>query len=286
MQARILSTLFALAARLPLATNHALGALLGYAVYWLSPSYARRLRENLAGAGLAAQPGTLRANIRETGKGMLELPWVWQRPYEEVLAKVRRCDGWQHVETAHTNGRGVIFLTPHLGCFEMLSLYIAKHYPMTSLYRPPRQAFLDRMMKTGRQRGQATLAPADMSGVRLLLKALKRGECIGMLPDQAPGNGEGTWTPFFGRPAYTMTLFGRLLSATGATAILCVSERLPAGAGYALRFEPLAFDAERPTEPQLNAVLERAILALPAQYLWSYNRYKVPHGAPPLGVSD
>ncbi len=276
-------------ARLPLAWLHAIGAWVGMAAYRLSGRYATRLRENLRRSGVLSGDDyrvALRANVREAGKGVLELPWVWLRPYATVLAGVRRRIGWEHVEAAHAQGKGVIFLTPHLGCFEMVGLYIAQHYPMTSMYRPPRQAFLDRLMLRGRQRGHATLAPADLGGVRLLLKALKRGESIGILPDQAPGNGEGVWVPFFGRPAYTMTLFGRLLTASKAPVILCHGVRLPHGRGYDLYFAPLVFDLEQAVEPQLNAALERLIRSCPEQYLWSYNRYKVPRGANPPPESE
>lgn len=285
-----MSLLFDLIARLPLSLLYRLGGPFGWLVYWLSGRYAARLRENLRHAGLtdteAAYRKLLHANIREAGRGVLELPWVWLRPYEQVLAGVRNCFGWEHVEAAHAQGKGVIFLTPHLGCFEMLGLYIAQRYPLTSMYRSPRQAFLDRMMLRGRRRGQVTLAPADMGGVRLLLKALRRGECIGILPDQAPSNGEGVWVPFFGRPAYTMTLFGRLLMSSQAPVILCHSVRLPHGQGYDLHFAQLSFDPAQAVEPQLNRTLEQLIRTYPEQYLWSYNRYKVPRGANPPPIEE
>lgn len=136
-------------------------------------------------------------------------------------------------------------------------------------------------MRSGRERGQAKLAKADMSGVRLLFKALKRGEAIGMLPDQAPSQGEGEWVDFFNRPAYTMTLAGRLAEASGAAVLLVSAERQDTGQGYVIRFEPLALDFEQSVARQINAALERLIRAFPAQYLWSYNRYKVPDGVLP-----
>ncbi len=136
-------------------------------------------------------------------------------------------------------------------------------------------------MHEGRERGQTKLAPTDLGGVRQLLKALKRGEVIGVLPDQVPGNGEGEWAPFFGRPAYTMTLIGRLVESSGATVVMCRSERLPRGEGYALYFAPLAIDAAISIPEQINAALETVIRNCPEQYLWSYNRYKVPRGALP-----
>ena len=176
-------------------------------------------------------------------------------------------------------------LTPHIGCFEVIGLYVAAHQPFTCMYRPPRYPSLDKIMHQGRGRGQMKLVPADLGGVRHLLKALKRGEAIGVLPDQVPGNGEGEWAPFFGRPAYTMTLIGRLIQVSGAPVVMCHSERLPDGEGFALYFSPLIFDPEQSIPKQMNESLETVIRKHPAQYLWSYNRYKVPRGALPPDTS-
>lgn len=277
--------LFDVLARLPLSVLHRLGAMLGWLTWLLSRSYSFRLRENLRLSNVAADEAGFRrllhTNIREMGKGVSELPWVWRRPFEEVVASVRQCHGWEHFEAAQAQGRGVIVLTPHIGCFEVIGLYIAARTPMTCLYRVPRQHFLDTLMHEGRERGQMKLAPADLGGVRQLLKALKKGQVIGILPDQAPGNGEGEWAPFFGRPAYTMTLIGKLIQSSGAGVVMCVSERLPGGEGYALHFSPVSLDREGSIPVQMNAVLEQVIRRHPEQYLWSYNRYKVPRGVLP-----
>ena len=133
-------------------------------------------------------------------------------------------------------------------------------------------------MRNGRERSQMRLARTDVSGVRLLYKALKRGEAIGLLPDQVPGKGEGEWAEFFGRPAYTMTLVGRLIESTGAIAMMTYVVRLPKGEGYDIHFAPLEFVSGLPVTRQINAALEEIVRAYPAQYLWSYNRYKIPHG--------
>ncbi len=283
--------LFDVLARLPLPVLHWFGMLLGWATYLCSGRYAARLRENLRNAGLAHSEDEfrklLRANVNEAGKGVLELPWVWRRPLEKVLAGVKQSHGWEHVEAARAQGKGVIVLTPHLGCFEVIGLFIAVRMPITSMYRPPRWKFLDQLMHEGRARGQTTLAPTDLGGVRLLLKALKRGQLIGVLPDQVPGNGEGEWAPFFGRPAYTMTLIGRLIESSGAAVVMCHCERLPRGKGYALHFAPLHIDATTSIPGQINSALETVIRTCPEQYLWSYNRYKVPRGAlPPDAIKE
>ncbi len=284
MKSSLVVWLFDLAARLPLPALHRLGSMLGWAAYHLSAGYAERLRDNLRhalhGAPEQEYRQVLAANVREMGKSICELPWIWRRPLDEVLGSVQACHGLDYVEAAQQRGKGIIFLTPHLGCFEITSLYMAQRMPLTIMYRPPKLAWLDRVMREGRQRGQTSLARTDIGGVRAMYKALKRGEAIGLLPDQVPGKGEGEWAEFFGRPAYTMTLVGRMVETSGASVLLAYGERLPGGE-YVLHFMPLEFNSMVPVARQLNAALEKLISAHPTQYLWSYNRYKVPAGAEP-----
>lgn len=213
----------------------------------------------------------------EMGKGMLETFAIWFRPHERILQWVRECHGWEHVESALADGQGIIFLTPHLGCFEITSLYYAAHHPISVLYRPPRKAWLAPLIHAGRERGLIKLEPTNLKGVRGLLHGLKRGEAIGILPDQVPSAGEGEWASFFGRPAYTMTLVSRLAKSTGATVLMAFGERLADGKGYVIHIEPLH---EVATTANLNVAIEKLVRRRPEQYLWSYPRYKVPRGAP------
>jgi KDO2-lipid IV(A) lauroyltransferase len=270
-------TLFRFLSRLPLAWLHSLGFVVGWLTWLLSPTYRRHMHENMVLALGAAEAGRLRsAAIAEAGKGMLELPRVWLRPLAETSSRVVEVSGWELVEAASRRGKGILYLTPHLGCFEVTAQYLSTHAPITVLYRPPKQAWLQTMIEAGRARAQLHLAAADLSGVRGLLKALKRGEAVGMLPDQAPRAGEGRWLDFFGRPAYTMTLAARLVE-TGASVIMVWAERLPAGAGY-------HFHLQAPTQPirgsieeralQINQQIEVLVRQCPQQYLWGYNRYK------------
>ena len=267
-----------------------MGVMLGWITFYCSPTYAHRLRKNLVGAGLnrAGQNysateinAILRANIAEMGKSASELPWVWCRPLHEVLRSVQACSGLEHVEAARARGQGVIILTPHLGCFEMIALYLAERVPMTSMYRPPKLAWLDKITRLGRGRGKMSLAKTDIGGVRALYKTLKRGNVIGVLPDQVPTGGEGEWANFFGRSAYTMTLVGRLMKSCNAVAMMCCSERLPDGKGYIIRISPLEFNINSPVTQQINAALEQVITCCPTQYSWAYNRYKIPPGVTP-----
>jgi KDO2-lipid IV(A) lauroyltransferase len=286
----VLAFLIKLLSLLPLAVLRALGGALGALAYRIAPKYRNRIREHLAQAGY--DPDALGpAAAREAGKQALELPWAWGRSAEQIRARIEIAN--PEVEQAALDaGRPLIYLTPHFGCFEMASHYCAlTHWrgarSITVMYRIPRQDYVHDIVRNGRTRLGAQLATADLRGVRTLLRALKRGDAVGILPDQVPGEGEGVWAPFFGRPAYTMTLPGKLAAASGATVLFIVVERarLADGrAGFRVHFAPvsapLTGDGARDAA-QVNAGLERVIRIAPAQYLWSYNRYKRPAGAPP-----
>ena len=274
----MLIRLFQLLSALPLPFLHALGSVLGRLVYLASPDYRGRLKQNIERAGYGAY---LPAAIRESGKSILELPFVWCARPERVMATAR-VENWEVAQQALDSGRGVIFLTPHLGCFEIIAQAIAQRIPLTVLYRPPRKDSLRPLIEGARRRHNLILAPANLSGVRSLLKTLKKGAAIGLLPDQVPQQGEGVWANFYGKPAYTMTLPAKMQQMTGAVILLSYAERLPASAGFAIRFVPFARELGGSPEQQagdINGAMEQLIAACPAQYFWSYNRYKSPPGA-------
>jgi Kdo2-lipid IVA lauroyltransferase/acyltransferase len=288
--------IFRLIARLPLGWVHWLGGCLGLVVYAASPTYRRRLRGNLAQAGFSVDRLAWPA-AREAGKQALETAWVWMRPAAD-LRRVMEVPDPGVEQAAIASGKPVIYLTPHLGCFEITAQYcVLNHWQqprsLTALYRIPRKQLLRPLVEVGRRRNGVELAPANLGGVRQLLRALKRGNAVGILPDQVPSEGEGTWAPFFGRPAYTMTLPGKLAHAGDAVVLLIFGERVRdlhgKGAGFRIRFRPLpaplAGDAERDAA-QVNADLEKLIRTCPAQYLWGYNRFKRPAGAPPPPTPD
>lgn len=279
------SLIFKFLARLSLRHLQSLGFIAGWLTYALSPTYRRRLRANLEqGLGATAAAATWRRSVGEIGRQALELPWMLLRPQTELGAHVVQVSGWECVEAAEAMGGGILFITPHLGCFEITAQYFSLHKPITVLYRAPKKAVLQPLIDAGRRRGNMRLAPADLGGVRRLVKALRAGEAVGMLPDQVPGAGEGAWLPFFGRPAYTMTLAARLSEVPGVSTIFAWAERLPGGRGFHLRLRPPLKPLEGDTLTRaaaINRELEAQIQENPVQYLWGYNRYKRPSGAPP-----
>ena len=278
--------LLGLLGRLPLRFYHALGAFLGRLAYRVSGRYSRRMRSHLRMSSVckdeAEYERVLRTNIDETGKQGIEFIALWFRPQAQAAALVRSCKGEQEVLDAYREGRGVILLTPHLGCFEVSAMYAAQRFPITVLYRPPRIGWLEALIVAGRGRGNEKLAPANLKGVRALFRALKNGEAIGVLPDQAPGQGEGVWVDFFGRPAYTMTLIGRLWETTRPAVFVAAALRRPRGEGYDIEVQRVQGDLSGEAGARrLNLAIEEAVRRCPEQYLWSYNRHKRPRGAPP-----
>jgi Kdo2-lipid IVA lauroyltransferase/acyltransferase len=282
---RFLRIFLGLAAKMPLPLLHAVGTVLGWAMYAMSPSYRRHLNANLAQAGIAPRSELRRVRreaIASAGKMLAELPALWFRPHDEVAALVRSIDGADAAYAARARGAPILFLTPHMGAFEITAQYAARQVPITVLYRSPRIAALDPLMREGRGRPGMRLVPADVTGVREVFGALRRCEAVGFLPDQVPGEGEGEWADFFGRPAYTMTLAAKLAERPGIACFLAYARRLPRGQGYEIVLRPLQPRLEGEAAPRwLNRALEGLVRECPGQYLWSYNRYKTPSGAKP-----
>lgn len=277
-------------ARRSLRLLHALGGVLGWVGYLLSASYRQRLKAHAALAGVSVQER--RAAVADAGRLVMELPRLWLRPRHEPIADPVRWEGAEFLEDLTTQGRGLVLLTPHLGSFEVAAQAYAERFgarqPITVLYRPARQPWLRELEETARARPALATAPASLAGVRQMMRALRRGETVGMLPDQVPPEGMGVWAPFFGRPAYTMTLAARLVQQTGAAVGVLWCERLPRGGGYVVHAMPLpeplpqlpsGNGGDEAAAAAINRSMEAVIRLKPTQYLWGYHRYKSPRGA-------
>ncbi len=258
--------------------------MLGLLVWACSAVYRRRLNANAALAGYDWHTA-LGAAI-EAGKMVAELPRIWigkRTRYQWVLPSAIDAY-WQE---AKQTDRGILILLPHLGCWEVMGHLLSDQcmkpefgaHPLTAMYRPARKPWLDEIIRTSRATPSMRTVPADLGGVRQILKVLKAGQCTVVLPDQVPPNGMGLWSMWFGKPAYSMTLAAKLVKSTGALPLVCWAERLPWGQGYRAHAKALALDAALPLETlvaQINTAMEDAVRALPRQYLWSYARYKEP----------
>ena len=280
--------LFHCLSRVPLPWMQRAGALLGWLVWALSPSYRQHFNTNVHAAGLAWRE--TRGAIAAMGMMVAALPWVWMRSTAQPLGDVVRWEGAEHFEAALLAGKGAIVMSPHLGCWEIGAQAIAEKFgprfgPLVALYRPARKAWLEPLVAQARTRPYLASAPTSLAGVRTLIRTLRAGGYTAILPDQVPPLGQGVWAPFFGRDVYTMTLLGKLAQQTGATVILTWCERLAPGQGFCMHMRPLHAPelTDATCSPELAAAaVNRGVEALvreaPGQYLWSYARDKPPRG--------
>ena len=277
--------------RRSLGVLHAWGTVIGWLGYWMSRTYRRRFNAHAELAGITE--ADRRAAVGEAGRMVAETPKLWLRPAGEPLAPPVQWVDAERIDRALDAGRGLVLLTPHLGAFEVIAQAYAERFgaraPMTALYRPARKAWLRELEETARARPGLLTAPASLAGVRQMMRALRAGQCVGLLPDQVPPEGMGVWAPFFGRDAYTMTLASRLSLSTGAPMLLMLGERLAHAAGWRVHAiempEPLPEAAAFAGSDEahqvacaavVNRAMEHLIRRCPRQYLWGYHRYKGP----------
>ncbi|MCE8019434.1 lysophospholipid acyltransferase family protein [Halomonas sp. MCCC 1A11036] len=218
-----------------------------------------------------------RESLTHSTATMLELGFAWMAAPQRVEDSIIEIHGRELLDEARAEGRGVIVLAPHFGNWEILNFWLSSHFPFTAMYEPPKIAELDPVIRQGRERMGASLVPTNPRGVAALLKALKRSEAVGILPDQEPDWGSGVFAPFYRRLAYTATLLPKLVARTDARVVTGVARRLP-GRGFAIHF--LAADErvysvdETESATGVNACVEAAITLDPAQYQWEYKRYR------------
>lgn len=264
---------------LPLSLIHLLGVCIGWLMLKLPNKQRRNALINirlcfphLDGAQALA---FRRRSFLEYGKTYSEIAHLWFRPVRQVLSLVRGVSGGELLR--RDDGRGVIVLSPHLGAWELAGLYLSAQGPTTTFYKP--QPVLDPLIREVRGRAGAELAPTDRQGIRRLVRSLRRGEYVGILPDQEPKVTPGSvFAPFFGVPALTMLLINRLAHKTGARVIFLFAERLPRARGFHLHClpAPVGIDSEDELTgaAALNRGIENAVNICPEQYLWAYKRFR------------
>lgn len=225
-----------------------------------------------------ARATLMRASLVETGRTFAEFGAMWCWPGERALGLVKEVVGLESYERARSSGRGAILLTPHLGAWELCGLYFSSRAPLTAMYKRPPVQEMEEFYCAARGRLGARLAPADAGGVATLLRALKSGEVVGILPDQDPGRGAGVFVPYFGVLANTTTLVAKLAARSRAPVLLVWAERLPRGAGFRIHVvEParvIGVDDPIAGTVALNLEIEELVRTRPTQYLWSYKRFR------------
>jgi Kdo2-lipid IVA lauroyltransferase/acyltransferase len=278
-------------ALLPWPVLEALGWVLGH-ILWLLNTRTRHITEiNMAHClpelSAAERHNLARASLVDFGQTALEIAKVWFAPPPSAVSAIVAVEGEHLLRSALDDGRGVMVLAPHHGNWEMLGLYLGRYYGLTTMYLPSKDPALDTLIRSVRMRGGADVAPANSSGIRIVLKVLKQGGLIGMLPDQVPKQAGAEFAPFFGKPALTMTLGNNLLQKTGARALFACALRVGRGGGFRIVFsepDPELYSADlQQSLAALNRGVEAIARQCPHQYQWEYKRFKAqPEGYPRL----
>lgn len=272
-----------LAGLLPLRILHALGSALGDVAWWRRRRERRMTEINLdlmknADGGLS---GSLdpRQVLRESGKSAVEVAKIWSGRPAKALRLVREVAGADLLDQALASGKGVIIAAPHLGCWELLSYWLAERTPLAIVYRPPRNPDMEALLIKARGASKVEQVRAEGAGVRSLYRRLAAGGVVGILPDQQPKQGEGEFAPFFGIEALTMVLVPRLAERTGATVLFAFAERLPHGGGFRVHLKPalneIADTDLRVACTAMNRSIEDCVRIAPLQYQWHYKRYSI-----------
>lgn len=267
---------------MPLRANHAIGSFIGFLLYRI-PNRLRHVTQTNINRCFKDLPEKKRKNLvyetlKHSGKSLTELGALWHWPLSKIQAKVTQVHNESLLQQAVSSGRGVLCLTPHLGSWELSSLYFADKYPAVCLYRPPRQKVIANYIQNTRERFGTTLVPTSAAGIKALYVSLNAGKTVGLLPDQDPGKNKGVYTTFFGLPCNTMPLVAKLIRKTQAMVLFLTAIRLEHGKGYEIFIEQLDYDLEQMNNEaileKITSTIETAVRKTPEQYQWTYKRFK------------
>lgn len=266
-------------ARLPLGALYALGALLGRLSFRLKNSNRHIAKTNLAlcfpDYSADRRRKLLEKTLIENAKTLLEALWLWR----DARALERIGDIENECLLNRAGQQGAIFVTPHLGSWELLGLLTAARSDLLILYTPPKSAYVEKLSCQGRRAtGGATISTSELN-IKTLIRHIKNGGSVGILPDQVPAGNGGVYSPFFTRMAYTGTLVCKLANKL----------RCPVVFAFVLRKGDRKFNAYYYEAPEdifsddihrasraLNKTIEQFILRAPEHYVWTYKKFKNP----------
>ncbi len=265
--------------KLPLPVSRLLGRFFGRLNWWFSKKPLHFTKTNIAHClpqlDSKAQHQLAKSSLISSGELIAELSatWLWS---SRKLSKLNiEFENLNYLQQVYSENKGVMLLSPHLGNWEMLLPLMSRHFEIAAMYKPPRMAAMDRLIREVREKDGAEVFPANASGIRSIFKAVKSGKLTLLLPDQEPAENSGIFVPFFNQPAWTMTLPAKILKKTACAVIFSIVVRTPRG--FRLVIQPAdSIDSEQSVEEisaAINLSMEALILQYPEQYQWSYKRF-------------
>ena len=288
-RAKIYSIGTSLIGSLPLVVLQLLGAVAGQLIWLFSSKTSQVLRTNIKLAfpelNAVEQRLLARASSIETGKMLLENLHIWTHDQQQVLALITEVRGLAIAKAALENDKGLVLVLPHIGNWELLNHFLGKEFGLVHMHQPASDKTIDELIQGFRERTGTIFEPAGARGIRQQLRALTKGATIGLMPDQEPDINTGEFAKFFGIECLTGRLAGTLATKTGATlmTVSCLRSESKAGQ-FQVIFNRIESERTDISKPQLvNFAIERAVRSAPAQYLWSYKRFRTrPLGQPEL----
>lgn len=250
----------------------------------------RRAVENLAVAfpdvPAPIRAALARASFKALGRNVFEALRLATMSPQEIRGRVERIDGMEHFLDAHRAGKGIIVITGHIGCWELLPAhFVSLGYSVSVVARRMKSERLNAKLIAMRASAGVTTLDRD-DNARRMLEALRRGEALGVLIDQHTSVA-GMYVPFFDRPAFTPTAVAKMAIASGA-AIVPMGIYLARDGRHIVRVLPaIAVDATRRDSPDKDAAVrtitaecslavERLIRLDPTQWVWFHHRWREP----------
>jgi KDO2-lipid IV(A) lauroyltransferase len=263
---------------LPLRVNHFIGTMIGHYLYLMNSDSKGIVSKNIQTCfpdlSETEQQNLVKRSLIETGKGLSESGFIWFNSFKNNATYITKTTGMAHLKSDSP----IILLVPHFGCWEITGRVLSLNTPVVFLYKPLRNPQQEACLISKRQQGDLSMATADKKGVIKLQRALSKGDLIGILPDQDPGEEGGILAPFFNHDARTMTLLAKLVRKNNAKVLLTWATRLEKGKGYELNLEPVNIlsDSDKLYDDVvlMNQAIEGLVRTKPEQYLWNYKRFR------------
>ena len=281
VKAHLIITMYSLVSLLPLAAIQWLGRRVGDVMRLFNSRAYQTTLANITQCfpelSTAEKLELAKQSVQATGQTILETGACWKWSLEKCAAHIKHIEGEDLFAERVCDGRGLILLMPHLSTWEILHPVLTKHTAFTAMYKPPKIRPLDSWMQAVRNRTSAVTVPANRKGVSELIKTLKAGKTIVVLPDQEPERESGAFAPFFGVDALTITLIHGLATKSNAQLLLVNAKRLPKAEGFDVQFvdaNAVNCGSQIESLTQMNALIEQAVRATPEQYQWEYKRFK------------
>lgn len=278
---RILFLLAKMLGLLPIALLRGLGSIAGWLAYRSNSreTHVARCNMQLIYQNDSAQSTEqkVQAIMRSSGQTLFETLAIWTRPRPRALKLIDTIHGIEHVQTALAKGNGLLIAAPHYGNWELLLKFLAERAPFSLVYRVPKKSYGDYFLHLARGGTNVSLVPAEATAMRPLLRALQKGETVGITPDQQPKMGGGEFAPFFGISALSLSLIAKLSKRSAAPVVFAYTERT--ARGFDLYFETETTELQDEDLIKALSIMNQHVQRIAErdfrQYQWTYKRFSI-----------